>query len=272
MGAFFVSHLNQLTWTSGWFFNFVQRARLGEFDANDDGLVHDAELAKTILDGKFAATDPEYLECLRLMNDMAQYWSPGAIGATRPTVYQEWVSEDAVIFLDGTWNFFGVHNDKMRTFEADSFYYPRLTSADSKFIKRDDLPLNNKAAGYGRLYGIPAVTRERGTTDRAIDFLMFQTKPENMTRVCQEIFTLPSVKDAIGHELLADIVPTLSYEMYPFEEEDVWLTIEYGTKYLQYWQDIYLGDLTLDDAATKMQDDLLIATKKIWDISQKAAK
>lgn len=268
--AWNLSDLNQLTWTSGWFTNFVMRNRIPELDKNGDGLVHDAELAEDVLSGKFAATDPGYRECLRLMKDFSAYWSPGAIGATQPTTYQEWLSEDAVIFLDGTWHFFGIHNDKMRKFEADSFYYPRLTTKDSKFITRDDLPLNNKAAGYGRLVGIPAVTKQRGTLDQAVDFLMYMTEPENMTKICQEIYFLPSVKDAIGNPLLKDIVPTLSYEMYPFEEEDVWLTNEYGTRYLQYWQDIFLGDLTLDDAAKKMQDDLMIAAQKVWDISQKA--
>lgn len=270
--AWNLSDLNQLTWTSGWFTTFVMRNRLPEFDKNSDGLVHDYELAKTILDGDFKATDAEYKECMKIMDKMAQYWSEGAIGASRPTTYREWLTQDAGYFLDGTWNFFGVTQDPLREFDFGVSYFPRLTSEASDFITRDDIPLNNKGAGYGDNWGIPTLTEERGTLEQAVDFLQWLTKPENMTRHCKEAYRLPNIKGATGHELLDDVVPTLGYEMYPFEEEDVWLTIEYGTKYLQYWQDIFNDDLTIDAAAEKMQKDIWQAATKVWEIHEEATQ
>ena len=268
--AWTLSDLNQLTWTSGWFTNFVFGDRFDEFNSNDDEVVSDWELAKTIREGIFTATQPEYLECLRLMKEMSEYWSPGCIGATRPTTYREWVMGEAVIFEDGSWNFYGIDNDPLRDFDYGAFYYPRLTSKASPFIKSDDIPLNNKAAGYGDNMGVPTVTKERGTFDLAIDFFRFFTDPERITALCQEAYRLPNVKGAIGHPLLKDIVPTLGYPLYRWEEEDVWLTIEYGAKYLQMWQDIYMGNLTLDEAAEKMQQDLMIAADNVWEIREKA--
>jgi ABC-type glycerol-3-phosphate transport system substrate-binding protein len=269
--AWNLSDLNQLTWTSGWFTNFVFYDIWQKYNLNGDNVLSDWEIATAVKNGTLSATMPEYMECLRLMQEFSQYWSKGAVGTTRPACYRSFITGEAAIFLDGTWDLFGIENDNLREFEYGMFYYPRLTPKDSKFITSYNVPMNNKAAGYGTIWSIPAVTKERGTFDAAVDFWRFFTTPENMTRFCTEAYTIPNVKGAKAHPLLDPIIPTLSYPMYIFEEEDVWLTIEYGVNYLKIWQDIYSGSITLEEAAEKMQKYLVEAADKVLETKAKVS-
>ena len=267
--AWNLGDLNQLTWTSGWFTNFLFYDRWQEWNLNGDGQISDWELATAIKEGKISATMPEYKDALRLMSEMSQYWSEGSIGTTRPANYRLFVVGEAAIFLDGTWNLFGLENDPLREFEYGMFYYPRLTPKDSRFITSYNVPMNNKAAGYGDGWSIPTVTKKRGTFDAAVDFWRYYTVPENMTKVTEQLYTLPNVKGATGNPLANPVIPSLGYPVYIFEEEDVWLTIEYGTYYLQLWQDIYIGHITTDQAAEEMQKHLMNAAEKVLEIRKK---
>ncbi len=267
--AWNLSDLNQLTWTSGWFSTFVLYDRWQEWNLDGDARISDWELATAIKEGKISATMPEYKEALRLMKEMSQYWSEGSIGTTRPATYRSWVTGEAAIFLDGTWNLFGIENDPLREFEYSMFYYPRLTPRNSDFITSYNIPMHNKAAGYGTTWSIPTVTKERGTFDAAVDFWRYFTIPENMTNRTMEAYTIPNIKGAKGHPLSNPVIPSLSYPVTIFEEEDVWLTIEYGTYYLQIWQEIHLGDLTIDQAAEKMQKHLMEAAEKVLEIRER---
>jgi len=101
---------------------------------------------------------------------------------------------------------------------------------------------------------------------------MYASTPENISPVAKELYLLPNMKGTEGPDILKSIAPTLGYPVYPIQEEDVWLTIEYGTKYLQQWQNIYLGKVSLDDAAVAMQKDLMDSAKIVWDTKEKATK
>ena len=270
--AWNLSDLNQLTWTSGWFSNFILHDRIKDLDQTGDGLVNDWELAKAILDGKFKATDPGYKECLRVMKEMSPYWSKGSIGATRATSFREWVSGQAAMWPDTSTRLYSVMGDQLRKFDFGVAYYPPLLTDSSPFIKTNNVPPHNKAAGYGMVIGLTQLAEKRGTLDLVVDWLMYASTPENISAVSKELFLLPNIKGTEGPDVLKAIAPTLGYPVYPIQEEDVWLTIEYGTKYLQQWQNIYLGKTSLDDAAAAMQTNLMDSAKVVWETKEKATK
>ncbi len=258
------NNLDQLTWVSGWLTNFYYYSKIGTYDTDGDGVLSKVEMANAVKAGTYSFNDKENRERLEQLKRFAGYWQPGALAADMNTATRLFVSGRAAMLISGTWSLETIQTDPQRNFDFDVFYMPRVDSKTSPDIA-DDVPLTNKAAGYGQFqFSVVQSTVERGTADAAFDFLMYATAPQNLGPMVVETgLALPAVKGAESNPGLEKFAESVGYPAAPFQEDDSMFDFEFAQKFLAITSPYLGGTQTLDDTVTRLDAELQAAATRV---------
>jgi ABC-type glycerol-3-phosphate transport system substrate-binding protein len=258
------NNLDQLTWVSGWLTNFYYHSKLATYDLDGDGVLSKTEMAKAVKAGTYAFNDKENRDRLEQLKRFASYWQPGALAADINTAQRLFQSGRAAFFISGTWANATILNDKARNFDFDVFYFPRVTSTTAPAIA-DDVPLTNKAAGYGQFqFSVTQAAVERGTADTAFDFLMYATAPKNLgPMIVETSIALPAVKGAESNPNLEKFAESVAYPAAPFQEDDSMFDFEFAQKFLAITSPYLGGTQNLDDTAAKLDVEMQAAADRV---------
>ncbi len=138
-------------------------------------------MVNAIKDGRYAATDEEWGEMLRIMKDWTQFWPEGFWSLpVSPTddVYRLWAEGKAAMAWQGSWMNKPIRNDPLITFEWGVLpKIPRFTEETSPFGGVDYPAM----AGVGGVfqYAIAAESEKRGVLNETVDWMRWITAPAN---------------------------------------------------------------------------------------------
>ena len=125
-------------------------------------------MARAIRDGRYGAKDPEWGEMCRILKEWSIHWPEGFWAVDTGDVYRLWVTGEAAIDWEGSWQTKAVYNDPLREFEWGVFpNLPLITTETSEFGGKS-FPAMAGVGGAGQ-YAVSEAARDRGTIDVASD-------------------------------------------------------------------------------------------------------
>lgn len=225
------------------------------------------KMVNAIAKGRYAATDPQFKEMLRILKDWSQYWPKGfwAIPNDNNQVFDMWIKGEAAMGWFGSWMTKSIINDPLRTFEWGVFTnVPKITKADSVY-GGSEFPAMAGVGGAFQ-YAVPEVTKKRGTFDAAVDWLKFVTNPPTLVKIINDQGGFaPGVKDTTG--ALPEIgVYTKMMEKFGterIEPFDSMLTREFLDEYYVLLQLYLMGQNDLDKTANLIQAEMVKAANQL---------
>jgi len=231
-------------------------------------------MARAIRDGRYGAKDPEWGEMCRILKEWSIHWPEGFWALDTGDVYRLWVTGDAAIDWEGSWQTKAVYNDPLREFEWGVFpNLPTVTTETSEFGGKP-FPAMAGVGGAGQ-YAVSEAARERGTLDQTIDWMRFCTNPENLVPLLNDHGGFaPGVKDTEGSDpnIKVYVDQMVAYGTERMEPFDSMLTREFVD---QLWADLQVflaGEMTQQAFQDKAQMDMEAAAAEVlaenpdWDI------
>ncbi len=231
-------------------------------------------MARAIRDGRYGAKDPEFGEMLRILKEWSIHWPDGFWALDTGDVYRLWVTGDAAIDWEGSWQTKAVYNDPLREFEWGVFpNLPTITTETSEFGGKP-FPAMAGVGGAGQ-YTVAEATRERGTLEQSIDWMRFVTLPENLVPLLNDHGGFaPGIKDTEGADpnIKVYVDQMVEYGCERMEPFDSMLTREFVD---QLWADLQVflaGEMTQEELQDKAQMDMEAAAAEVlaenpdWDI------
>jgi ABC-type glycerol-3-phosphate transport system substrate-binding protein len=214
--------------------------------------VTEKQLVRAIKRGVYSAQDPQFREVWRLIKDWSQFFHRSFLGGG--DVYRMFVNERAAMMWDGSWQLKPLRNDPLRTFEFGVFYVPRITEATTRYATGVSARGVGGASAAAQ-YCIPRTTGERGKLERAVDWLMFISTPENAGAMVEDLGEfVPNVKGAHVSPLMEPFMSALGRHV------RIPLFSGLGSDYASRWYKLlqaYLGDeLTLEEAMERLQREM----------------
>ncbi|MEZ4866693.1 MAG: extracellular solute-binding protein [Caldilineaceae bacterium] len=223
----------------------------------DGGVASLEEVACAIENGLYRATDPEYAEWMRMVQELTQYLAPdwAVEGAD---FGRKFLNKEIAVLEDGSWRFGQLRADPLIDFEWGSFYAPTITEADSPFATGKAAPPIGGATAAQ--WALASRTEKDGLIPFAVDFLRYVTAPQNASRMIQELGQfLPNIK---GVEVNADLQEPLRAITEGLGEAGmVTYPDKIGTEQREQiapiWVDLQLGEITQEEAQQKI-DALMV--------------
>ena len=222
-------------------------------------------MVKAILEGRYAATDPEWLEMLRILKDWSQYYTPEFWAFDNTKVYAEWANSNAAMAWLGSWYNKPVRNDPLVNFEWDIMpKIPEITTESSPYGGLDFPAM----AGVGGVfqYAFAAEAEKRGTLDTAVDWMRFITAPKQLIPLLNDHGGFaPGIVDTTGAD------PTLSvytemlvkYGAERIEPFDSMLSREFVDVMWNQLQQFMAGQNDANTMATNVQAAMESAAKSL---------
>ncbi len=167
----------------------------------ENSIIDTEEFCKAYTEGLWSPSDPKFTTYAQVATDKAKYY---------PDDYQTYVM--ATEFFNGKVGMMEVNGQRMtqvledekRTFDVGLFGYPLLGENDPGY------------SGYGVIRGVSGLStawwvtnsaEKKGTTEAAIDFLMYLTSPEQNTPLINDLgLTLPLDPDCEVPEFYQPLV------------------------------------------------------------------
>lgn len=246
--------LHQITWISGWLLNFYFWPEIDKYDKDGNQWISKVEIAEAIKQGTFAYDNERGIARLEALKEMYDYAQRGFAAADENLARRIFLTQQAAMFVHGSWWLADLYSDPLREFDCGVFYFPVLDSKTSPLIP-DGIPLFNKSAGYGsfQLSVTNSAIRD-DKVDLAIDFLMFATAPQNAGLVIEEGGTaLPIIKGCTANPLLEPFAETVSYPASPLQEDDSLLDNEFGEKFLSVSTLFLTDSISVEEGAKRLQ-------------------
>ena len=269
--------------TSGatWFMHPLESVmwsdKIPEMDVlRPDNIIDTEELVRAIRLGIFSATDERNLEFLRWNKLIADHYPKGwAAGGIDP--YSLFVQGKTVMLEGLGGHIVRAMEDDKRTFELRTFGYPDMTEADSQF--GGGIMSGKGSAGYTTTWQITNTAVKDGSIDKCVDFLMFLTAPENLKQYVNEYgFNLPGVKGVEAAPHLQGFKETMDIaepDYYWHTLNSQMITSELWNNWARIIVEYVLNDITLDEAANRMQewyekaaDEVYLQNKDTWDLTK----
>jgi ABC-type glycerol-3-phosphate transport system substrate-binding protein len=258
------NNLDQLTWLSGWLTQFFYYSEIPTYDTNSDQIVTPVEMSQAVKDGTYSFDQPQNRARLEQLKRYADYWQPGAMGADINAAMRLFLTGRAGMFLNSTTNYQTIKQDPLRKFEFGTFYYPVLKSSTSELLA-DDIPLTNKSTGYGSLqFAVTQSAVKNGNEETAFDFLMFLTKPENLSPMVVEAgFGLPGIKNTEANPDLAEFGPSIAAPTSPYQSDDSMFDFEFAQKFLAITTPYLAGTQSLDETVKRLDVEVRAAADRV---------
>ncbi len=244
----------------GWYNSQIGAMLYAKKDAEinkDGGVATLEEVACAIDTGLYRATDPEYAEWMRMVQELTQYLAPdwAVEGAD---FARKFLNKEIAVLEDGSWRFGLLRADPLVDFEWGSFYAPTITEEDSAFATGKAAPPIGGATAAQ--WALSSRTETDGLTALAIDFLRYVTAPQNAGRMISELGQfLPNIK---GVDVNADLQEPLraiteglgEAGMVTYPDK---IGTEQREKIAPIWVDLQLGEVTQEEAQQKI-DALMV--------------
>jgi ABC-type glycerol-3-phosphate transport system substrate-binding protein len=213
------------------------------------------QVAQFVKDGRYAITSPEYQDSFRIATELWQYAPEGAFSGGDDQGYQLFLSGQAATRFTGCWENASLLADMATAenpFEWGSFSIPIIPQSMSQYATEKPTQAVF-IAGY-LLFQIPAYN----TGDKlaaTIDWLMFLSKPENLGMLMNEDGSLvPNIKDVPlpkGMEEFA-VLPDSTF-WYVNSWGNTHINLQVRDAFVRNWQNVLLGEMTIDDYNATMQ-------------------
>jgi ABC-type glycerol-3-phosphate transport system substrate-binding protein len=224
----------------------------------DGGVATLEEVACAIETGLYRATDPEYAEWMRRVQELITYVAPDW-AAEGTDFNRKFLNKEVAVFEDGSWRFGSLKADPLVDFEWGSFYAPTITEEDSPFATGEAAP---PIGGATAAQWAVATRAERdGVLPLAIDFLRFVTSPENASRMISELGQfLPNIKGVDVNPDLAEPLRAITEGL--GEAGMITYPDKIGTEQrekidLIVWRNFLLGEITMEEAQQQI-DELML--------------
>ncbi len=222
------------------------------------------QVAQFVKDGKYAITSPEYQDSLRIATELWKYAPEGAFSGGEDQGYQLFLSGKAATRFTGCWENANLLKDMataQNKFEWGSFPIPVIP----KTMSQTATEKSTQAvfiAGY-LLFQIPAYNSGEKLA-KTIDWLMFLSKPENLSKLMNENGSLvPNIKEVAlpkGMEEFA-VLPNSTF-WYVNSWGNTHINLQVRDAFVRNWQSVLLGQMTTDDYNSTMQPLLEAAAKQ----------
>lgn len=203
--------------------SMLQDPECPKMDTNGDFFVGAEEALPAFRDDLIAQTSPKYKAAWLEMKKLAGYWVDGWATADLETM---WRDGQIGLRTTGAWEFSAQKNDPLIKFERGMFPMPFVTSKDVpggndpiEFTPGDGkVPADLVTAINGPDSAIMKVSKDRGTTDAAVKWLMWITEPKNNAFLVNENENrIPAAKDAKLGPLFSEVatfkVPKWKYQI-----------------------------------------------------------
>ncbi len=222
-------------------------------------------MVRAIRDGNYAATDPEWLEMLRLMKEWSVHYPEGFWALPAADVFRLWAEGEAAVAWLGSWMNKPVRNDPLIEFEWGIF--PKMPTVTQETSQYGGLGFP-AMAGVGGVfqYITTTVAEERGVLDDTIDWLQFLTAPPNLIEVLNDHGGFaPGVKDTAGADptlaVYTDMLVNFGAER--IEPFDSMLTREFVDAMWRNLQQFMAGELSADEMSSIMQQEMELAAQQL---------
>lgn len=236
----------------------------------DGGIATLEEVSCATVNGQYRATDPEFQEWMRMMQELAQFLTPDW-AAEGVDLGRKFINQELAILEDGTWRFGLLRADPLLEFEWGTFYAPVVTPEDSPFgIGVTAHAIGGATAGQ---WAVSTRAEREGVLPAVIDFLRYVSAPENAGRMINErgeflanikgIETNPDLVEPL--RAITEGVGQAGMVVHPDK-----IRTEQYDKWLSAWTSFLLGDLSWDDATQEFDALLLESSESLiaegnWD-------
>jgi raffinose/stachyose/melibiose transport system substrate-binding protein len=224
-------------------------------------------MVNAIVKGRYAATDPQFKDMLRVLKDFSQYWPDGfwAINTDSNQVYDYWAKGQAAMGWFGSWMTKTTMQDPLINFKWGVFKkFPTITKETSQF-GGSEFPMMGGVGGVFQ-YAVPEFTKDRGTYAAAIDWLRYVTNPPTIVATLNDHGGFaPAVMDTKGAidslKVYTDMMAKNGTER--IEPFDSMLTREFLDDFFSRVQVYLMGKTDLDSTAAGIQGSMMKAAKQL---------
>lgn len=237
---------------------------IAKCDLDGNTLVQKLEVAKAIKAGIIDYTKPEINDEIKILKAMAQYFQKGFNGANLEATRNAFFQQKSAIYQSTTGFYPVAVENPLRKFEIGAFYFPPITKATSQYAN-EAAPMTNKGYGYGGFnYGITNVALKDNLAEACANFMMFATQPEQLAAIVNEArVTIPNAKGSTPLPQFQAYSKSLAYAIPPWEEDDVWLDIQYGESYLKTMQPWLEGSADLNTTVAAINKNLQAGADRV---------
>jgi raffinose/stachyose/melibiose transport system substrate-binding protein len=227
----------------------------------DGGVASLQEVSCAIQTGLYRATNQEYQEWFKLRQELNQYVAPDWAD-TQADFARKFVNQEIAVLEDGSWRFGLLNNDPLIDFEWGSFYAPALSDADSQFgTGLSAPPIGGATAAQ---WAVSTRAEKEGVLPLTIDFLRYVTAPDNAERLIGELGQfLPNIKGVSTNPDLVEPLRAITEGLgeagmvvYPDK-----IRTEQREKIDFIWTDFLLGELTEDEAAAQIDEQMVASAE-----------
>jgi len=264
------------SWSTRVFCDVLYDKRMGEIKGTNQPVertwkpgenIPTQDMVKAILDGRYGATDPEWMEMLNLLKGWSVHYPEGFWAVPADQVYPLWVQGDAAMAWQGSWMNKPIHNDPLREFEWGVFdNLPTVTEEDSPF---GGAPFP-AMAGVGGVfqYAVASTANDNGVLNETIDWMKFITAPTNLIALLNDHGGFaPGTKDTTGADPTLSVYTNMmvKYGTERMEPFDSMLTREFAVRLWELLQ-LYMADqMTAEAMAEEVQQEMLTGAQLLCD-------
>ncbi|MEK0315690.1 ABC transporter substrate-binding protein [Cohnella sp. 56] len=192
--------------------------------------------------------DPAWVEVYQKLGVLGKFFIKNAVGLDYGQAPGLFAQGKAAIMIDGSWSLAQIEDAKPE-FEVGAFLLPGSNDPAANGIATTKF-------GFGW-----TVYKNSKNKDAAMKYLEFLSETENYKKYNDMVRMLPTQKDIQNASPIAQEISVLLAKQMPIWENLIIPGAKYN--YTQYGMEVILGSLTPEEAAKKMQADL-IGSKDSW--------
>jgi ABC-type glycerol-3-phosphate transport system substrate-binding protein len=251
-------------WFSAHIYSQLVYDKLAGWDDDKNDNITSRELVTHAQKGSFPDWDA-YLQMAKMLKEFSQYFPTGFEGNVD---YRQLFRQGKVaMYMEGNWATGGFKSSPP-PFEIDWMPFPTVTK--DNYAGAANKVVRIQGAWGAMQYHVPAFVAQKDPEKLAaiMDWLMFLSKPENVSKVVQESGLLPLVK---GGKTTPEMEPFLGQydRAVPFQSWQTLSTAAMNTEYKQWqgWLTTSMSDaefLEIAKAGWKAEVDKVIEANPTW--------
>jgi raffinose/stachyose/melibiose transport system substrate-binding protein len=213
------------------------------------------EFAKAVKEGKFSTSDPRFDTYLKLTKDFADNCIVEGFAGLPDydSIFNMFYDGGVAMAWLGSWSAGSLGDVK---FNIQSAYLPPFTKTDSEYAVHETSYRVGGPSSSGQI-GVTLATKERGTTDAAIDFLKFFTAPANYQKIAdRDTGNIPVIEGVKPTEVASAFQGIAQMPERGLTDPIGRLDQEFGTAHNRLFQSFMIGEMSADDLKGAYQKEL----------------
>lgn len=226
--------------------------------------VSQEQLMRAYRTGVFDPDSDRYRTMLQIYKDFSQYWQDGFAGAEAGEAVRFFVNEQVAMFEGTTIDIVQIAQQLDPDFEWGIFQAVPPLTEETTPLATGVAPGRIGIIGAFANYNVTSATRQRGSTDAAIDFLKFLSAPQNAGPMILELgLFVPMIEGVEIPDQLAAITPSLERRITLIDGFVSRLDPQFGDAYYRILQRYMLDELTLDQAVAEIDREMEAAVTRV---------